>query len=543
MEKLTAGAAEFAFARDALGRETKRSGKAFALDQRFDAAGQLTTQAAGGVKRAYEYDRAFAPVRIDDSLWGETKLAYDGNGQLASADGAAGAERFAYDAARNVAGASSGVAAGYGGAAYRASALGGWQSTPGGVVKIARGPKGERIRLLHDECGRLIERHVERDGFRPQSWHYGWDALDRLVSCEFIGANSEKERWIFAYDPFGRRVSKVRQLSGKALDEARLRWPEPQGRADTPQVGTAFLWDGDQLAAEAPLHLGGRIDWPQAVKWHYADEGGFTPIAKELPDGALLHIVSDHLGTPKEMFDAKGELVWAADHHVWGAVRTVRTQGALALKPSHDPQPAELHCPWRFPGQYEDSETGLYYNRQRHYDPLTGQYASPDPIGLAGGDRPQGYVSNPAAWVDELGLSASLGKPFSGDVFRYENPARVSTTWDAHPGNIAASHRYSGPGKGGVYGSMSDATALAEVSHYGVASGRIVVKKRVDLKNVLDLTDPAVRKKVGVSLEDITGNSYAKTHAVGDWARANGFDGILAPSARNIGGSNLVIFP
>ncbi len=408
VEKLTAGAAEFAFARDALGRETKRSGRAFVLDQRFDAAGQLTAQAAGGVKRAYEYDRAFAPVRIDDSLWGETKLAYDGNGQLASADGAAGAERFAYDAARNVAGASSGVAAGYGGAAYRASAPGGWQSTPGGVVKIARGPKGERIRLLHDACGRLIERHVEKDGFRPRAWHYGWDALDRLVSCEFIGANSENERWVFAYDPFGRRVSKVRQLSGKALDEVRLRCPAPEGRADTPQVGTSFLWDGDQLAAEAPLHLGGRIDWARAVKWHFADEGGFTPIAKELPDGELLHIVSNHLGTPKEMFDAKGELVWAADHHVWGAVRTARTHGALALKPSHDPQPAELHCPWRFPGQYEDSETGLYYNRHRHYDSLTGQYASPDPIGLAGGDRPQGYVERPTVWVDPLGLAAAL---------------------------------------------------------------------------------------------------------------------------------------
>ena len=45
--KLTAGAAEFAFARDALGRETKRSGKAFVLDQRFDAAGQLTGQSSG----------------------------------------------------------------------------------------------------------------------------------------------------------------------------------------------------------------------------------------------------------------------------------------------------------------------------------------------------------------------------------------------------------------------------------------------------------------------------------------------------------------
>ena len=268
-------------------------------------------------------------------------------------------------------------------------------------------------------------------GSGRRSWHYGWDALDRLVSCEFIGANSEKERWVFAYDPFGRRVSKVRQLSGKALDEARLRWPEPQGRADTPAVGTAFLWDGDQLAAEAPLHLGGRIDWARAVKWHFADEGGFTPIAKELPDGALLHIVSDHLATPKEMFDQKGELVWAADHHVWGAVRTVRTHGALALKPSHDPQPAELHCPFRFPGQYEDEETGLYYNRHRHYDPLTGQYASPDPIGLAGGDRPQGYVERPTVWVDPLGLSRAIANPIP------ENFARV-VPGDINPKSLGA---------------------------------------------------------------------------------------------------------
>jgi RHS repeat-associated protein len=166
-------------------------------------------------------------------------------------------------------------------------------------------------------------------------------------------------------------MSKVRLLPEKARARAALVWPDPTGRHDTPEVGTAYLWDGDQLAAEAPLHLGGRIDWPRAVKWHYED-GGFTPIAKQLPDGEFLHIVSDHLGTPKEMFDAKGALVWSADHHVWGAVRTARAQGSLAPKPSPDPHPAELHCPFRFPGQYEDAETGLYYNRHRHYDPLTG---------------------------------------------------------------------------------------------------------------------------------------------------------------------------
>ena len=41
-------------------------------------------------------------------------------------------------------------------------------------------------------------------------------------------------------------------------------------------------------------------------------------------------------------------------------------------------------CSFRYQGQYEDSETGLYYNRFRYYDPSTGAYISQDPIGLAG---------------------------------------------------------------------------------------------------------------------------------------------------------------
>jgi YD repeat-containing protein len=122
-------------------------------------------------------------VKIDDAIWGETRFAHDGNGQIASADGTSGTERFSYDAARNVVGASAPSArAGYGGESYRATPIDNWTSTPGGVVKIARGPKGERIRLTHDACGRLIERQVDRDGFRPQRWTYTWDVNDRLVS-------------------------------------------------------------------------------------------------------------------------------------------------------------------------------------------------------------------------------------------------------------------------------------------------------------------------------------------------------------------------
>nr|WP_306305908.1 RHS repeat-associated core domain-containing protein [Prevotella aurantiaca] len=37
--------------------------------------------------------------------------------------------------------------------------------------------------------------------------------------------------------------------------------------------------------------------------------------------------------------------------------------------------------PFKYQGQYEDAETGLYYNRFRYYDPNAGSYISQDPIG------------------------------------------------------------------------------------------------------------------------------------------------------------------
>ncbi|MBN3053829.1 RHS repeat-associated core domain-containing protein, partial [Pectobacterium brasiliense] len=44
----------------------------------------------------------------------------------------------------------------------------------------------------------------------------------------------------------------------------------------------------------------------------------------------------------------------------------------------------EVYCELRYQGQLFDAETGLYYNRHRYYDAESGQYLSPDPIGLLG---------------------------------------------------------------------------------------------------------------------------------------------------------------
>jgi RHS repeat-associated protein len=69
----------------------------------------------------------------------------------------------------------------------------------------------------------------------------------------------------------------------------------------------------------------------------------------------------------------------------------------------------EIENPLRFPGQYFDAETGLHYNYFRFFDPTTGRYIRPDPIGLAGGVNMFGYVNaNPIRFSDSSGLEGSF---------------------------------------------------------------------------------------------------------------------------------------
>ena len=196
-------------------------------------------------------------------------------------------------------------------------------------------------------------------------------------------------RLSFAYDAFARRVSKsVVQLLADGTEVT----------ADE----TRFVWDGHVVLHEltgsgggAESSGGGELGDiardPNALTTWYWDPGTFTPIAKE-QNGQRWSIASDHLGTPTEMYDALGQLAWKMQLDVFGV-------------PEFEVGEAD-DCPWRWPGQYEDAETGDYYNRWRYYDARAGRYSSQDPIGLEGGMCLFGYVNDSEGWFDPLGLTA-----------------------------------------------------------------------------------------------------------------------------------------
>ena len=115
----------------------------------------------------------------------------------------------------------------------------------------------------------------------------------------------------------------------------------------------------------------------------------------------IYHYHNDHLGTPQELTNNLGEVVWLNYSQAWGGSYETK---CFAQELDNLDVSADVLQPLRFQGQFFDTETSFHYNRFRYYDSDVGMFISRDPIQLEGGLNTFTYAPNPVMWIDPLGL-------------------------------------------------------------------------------------------------------------------------------------------
>jgi RHS repeat-associated protein len=187
--------------------------------------------------------------------------------------------------------------------------------------------------FTYDENGNL-----RSDGART----YTWDAKNQLASI--TGAVTAS----FQYDPVGRRVMKS------------VGWS-----------GTSFLYDGRNIVQEL---------------------SGSTPTANRL-NAALDEVLTrtDAAGTSHYLTDALGSTLALTD-----AVASVQTQYSYDPFGQTTASGTSSSNPQRYTGRENDG-TGLYFYRERYYNPTLQRFISEDPIGVVGGINLYEYVGNDPA--------------------------------------------------------------------------------------------------------------------------------------------------
>jgi len=147
-----------------------------------------------------------------------------------------------------------------------------------------------------------------------------------------------------------------------------------------------YLYENQQLAAEANER--GEIERQYVYLGH-------IPVAVLAKEGTY-NIHTNHLGAPVAVTDERQRVIWQAAYEPFGRAQ-------IDEDPDGDGRSFVLNL--RLPGQYEDEESGLYYNYHRYYDPSAGRYISSDPMGLKAGMNTFAYVTNdPVNNIDPLGL-------------------------------------------------------------------------------------------------------------------------------------------
>jgi RHS repeat-associated protein len=196
---------------------------------------------------------------------------------------------------------------------------------------------------------------------------YIYNGMEQLVSRVSQSPAAPIGTIHYIYDLDGHLIAEANGSTG-AITRVYIWLPANDNRNDTlaeNMLGTAA---NDNATPDLPLAV--------------VDIAGTTQ--------TLLHVHTDHLGRPTRMTNAAKATVWSANYKPWGEVQAITGTATQNL---------------RFPGQYFQIETGLAYNWHRSYDPVTGRYTQPDPLGFVDGPSVYAYAgSSPWMFTDREGL-------------------------------------------------------------------------------------------------------------------------------------------
>ncbi|MDK4791001.1 MULTISPECIES: RHS repeat-associated core domain-containing protein [Acinetobacter] len=401
------------FERDDLHREIARHyANGVSQEQQYDLAGRLKSQimlsehekgyqnqykphnnaleqTSQLVQRLYQYDKTGELTAIRDTRRGNIAYKYDPVGRLLEASSKLGKETFSFDPASNILD-----------SYHSQKAQSHSQTTEEkdyGYNRLVNNVVKEYLdqQYQYDAYGQLVRQKTSQGDLNLE-----WDVYGRMVKSRNSQYTAE-----YRYDALGRRIQKRSKHHHTGQEQNIIYgWDgDTLAYESTEQLTKHYIYEKDsfvpmlQAVYLSPIELHQTPDWsnrPYNIHrdplWKTEKEG------KEFDDVWFYHC--DHLGTPQEMTDHTGAIIWKAEYKAWGECK------AEKAKSDFFENSEIISNNIRFQGQYFDEETGLHYNRYRYYSPYVGRFVSKDPIGLLGGFNVYAYAPNPNNWVDPLGL-------------------------------------------------------------------------------------------------------------------------------------------
>ncbi len=316
----------------------------------------------------FEYDDASQITALTD-VDGRTDYTYDNRSQLIGADHADATnpdEGYTYDANGNRL---DSHLHGNGYVTGPANTL-----LSDGTFTYDYDDEGNTIRRMNIATGEVRE--------------FTYDHRNRLVRVtDRVGEGGVVTQEVeFTYDALNRRIAKMVDADGAG--------------AALPRA-THFVYDREDVILDFVDVDDTGPSTPVLAARYLHGPGVDMVLAQENYDGAgnstsVLWLLTDHLGTTRDLVDSSGGVV---NHLTYDSFGKVIAQ----TEPSGNTR-------YLYTGREFDPEIDLYHYRARTYDATLGRFAQRDPIGFKGGWNLYEYVhSAPTMFLDPSGLEKITG--------------------------------------------------------------------------------------------------------------------------------------